>query len=112
MHPTVQLIYAGLDTRSNIVRSVREVTAQGENVSLRHVLDIDVVSSLFSRAVDLRESSGDQVPGEDGHHSSFTVGILTWPIHVRVAQGRVGDTILNVVEVKIALSGELRDTVR
>ena len=73
---------------------------------------MDVVASLEPISVDGGLASGQEAGEENGHHPSFTMGILTFAIDVGVAQASRIEAVGLVVEVEVTLYRELGHTVR
>jgi hypothetical protein len=107
----VETVDAGLDAGSDVVWAGRQIVLQREYVCASHVIDIHVVASLLPGAVYCRGFSCRHIAAEYGHYPRFPVRVLAWPVDVSVAQSRVRETVLDVIEVQIAFPCELRDTV-
>ena len=78
----------GLDAGAH-VEGADGLRVEGAGVRLGHVADVHEIARLLAVAVDAGLLPAQQPPREDRDHAGFTVRVLSWPVDIGVAQGRV-----------------------
>src|SRR5829696_1354332 len=81
----VEVVDAGLDAGSDVVRAGKQIFLQREYVCTSHVIDIYVVASLHSCAVYCRGFFCHHVAAEYGHYPRLSMWVLARPVDVGVA---------------------------
>src|SRR5918992_2105521 len=88
----------GANVKGAVVASVN-----GEDVGIDDITNVDKVPLLVSRAEYLGLPAFQHGLGEDSHHSSFSVGVLSGAVDVPVAQNGIVKMVQAVVQLHVLL---------
>src|SRR2546423_15606413 len=100
----------GLDAGANVERA-DGVRVEGAGVRLRYVADVNEIAGLLAVAVDAGLLSAQQPAREDRDHAGLTVRVLSRPVDIGIAQGRVRQPMQSVERSQVHLRRQLSGAV-